>query len=157
MKTTCNLFISVLFSLAILGCDSEEVGNKNYKIEVSDRSTLTRSDGGEVIEKIKSLDFEMDFYPIVITFRVVDSSINHRLQKWLVFGSLNTLLNMPGNSETNFANLEEIQIWNTTNMVRYLTNIQTPIQISMYGLPNGVYTIRVIKDGKSYSKKFFKS
>ena len=72
-------------------------------------------------------------------------------------GSLNTLLNMPGNSETNFANLEEIQIWNTTNMVRYLTNIQTPIQISMYGLPNGVYTIRVIKDGKSYSKKFFKS
>lgn len=77
MKTTCNLFISVLFSLAILGCDSE--GNKNYKIEVSDRSRLTRSDGGEVIEKIKSLDFEMDFYPIVITFRVVDSSINHRL------------------------------------------------------------------------------
>jgi len=72
MKTTCNLFISVLLSLAILGCDSEEVGNKNYKIEVSDRSRLTRSDGGEVIEKIKSLDFEMDFYPIVITFRVVD-------------------------------------------------------------------------------------
>jgi len=52
----------------------------------------------------------------------------------------------------------EIQIWNSisTQMVRSYTTDLATFQISLAGLPKGVYIVRVIKDGKTTSKKIVK-
>lgn len=52
----------------------------------------------------------------------------------------------------------EIQIWNGigANMIsNYMTDLTT-FQIPLTGLPRGIYIVRVIKDGQTYSRKFMK-
>ena len=52
----------------------------------------------------------------------------------------------------------EIQLWNslsTTMAKSFKTDLST-YQFSLAGLPNGIYIVRIIIDGKTYSKKFVK-
>ena len=50
----------------------------------------------------------------------------------------------------------EIQIWNSTQRVKKLFSNDSTVQISMTGLPSGIYVVRVIRNNKSYSRKFVK-
>lgn len=50
----------------------------------------------------------------------------------------------------------EIQIWNSSELVRSYTTDQPSYQVSLAGLPAGVYVIRIVKDGRVYSRKFVK-
>lgn len=51
----------------------------------------------------------------------------------------------------------EIQIWNSSSKVRSYTTNLTEFQMSLSGLPDGIYIIRVIKNDKTYSRKFVKN
>lgn len=63
----------------------------------------------------------------------------------------------PNNGQSkNPSGVYEIQLWNslkTTMMRNYKTDLAT-FPISLAGLPKGIYLVRIIKDGKSYSRKF---
>ena len=52
----------------------------------------------------------------------------------------------------------EIQLWNGifSTMARSYKTDLTKYQMSLAGLPRGVYIVRVVLDGKTYSKKFVK-
>lgn len=50
----------------------------------------------------------------------------------------------------------DIQLWSSTNLVKSYRTDLSKSQISLSGLPKGIYIIRVIKDGKTYSQKFAK-
>jgi len=50
----------------------------------------------------------------------------------------------------------EIQIWSPFKMVKRLSTSEMRSQISMSGLPSGIYVVRIIKEGKTFSRKFTK-
>ena len=52
----------------------------------------------------------------------------------------------------------EIELWNglTTTKVRSYRTDLAKYEMSLAGLPSGIYIVRVIIDGKTYSKKFVK-
>lgn len=52
----------------------------------------------------------------------------------------------------------DVELWNglTTTKVRSYRTDLTKYQMSLAGLPRGVYIVRVVLDGKTYSKKFVK-
>lgn len=70
--------------------------------------------------------------------------------------SLANSLSEKSSPQSKTSNTYEIQIWNSANMVKRFTTDLNTFQISLAGLPSGIYYIRVIKDGKSYSRKFIK-
>ena len=52
----------------------------------------------------------------------------------------------------------EIQLWNGiySTMARSYRTDLTKYQMSLAGLPKGIYIVRVVIDGKTYSRKFVK-
>ena len=52
----------------------------------------------------------------------------------------------------------EIELWNglTSTKARSYNTDFTKYQMSLTGLPSGIYIVKVIIDGKTYSKKFVK-
>lgn len=50
----------------------------------------------------------------------------------------------------------EIELWNMGSMLKRFTTNQPVYQISVSELPAGIYFMRVIKDGKTYTKKLIK-
>lgn len=50
----------------------------------------------------------------------------------------------------------EIQLWSSSAMLRRYTTDQPGYQMSVSGLPAGIYFVRVIKDGQTYTKKLIK-
>ena len=52
----------------------------------------------------------------------------------------------------------DVELWNglTTTKVRSYRTDLTKYQMSLAGLPRGIYIVRVVIDGKTYSKKFVK-
>ena len=61
-------------------------------------------------------------------------------------------------SKSSLSGTYEIQIWNSisTQMIRnYKTELST-FQVSLAGLQKGIYIVRVIKDGQTFSKKIVK-
>ncbi|MEA4916750.1 T9SS type A sorting domain-containing protein [Proteiniphilum sp.] len=50
----------------------------------------------------------------------------------------------------------EIQLWSSASLLKTDKTDQPKYQISVSGLPAGIYFIRVIKDGKTYTKKLIK-
>lgn len=50
----------------------------------------------------------------------------------------------------------EIQLWSSSAMLRRYTTDQPIYQISLSGLPSGIYFVRVIKDGQTYTEKLMK-
>lgn len=50
-------------------------------------------------------------------------------------------------------NVYEIQLWNMTNLIRTFKSKESITRIQLNGLPNGIYFIHVIKDGKIYKQK----
>lgn len=47
-----------------------------------------------------------------------------------------------------------IQLWNESHLVKTVKTKSTECQLSVSGMKNGVYVVRVLYKGKSYSKKF---
>ena len=64
----------------------------------------------------------------------------------------------PSSESSSIAGKYEIQIWNSisTQMIRSYRTDLTTFQVSLAGLQKGIYIIRVIKDGKTTSKKIAK-
>ena len=54
-------------------------------------------------------------------------------------------------------NVYEIQLWNGVTMLKSFKTNQVTFQISLSGLPIGLYFVRVIKDGQMYSEKIIKN
>ena len=50
----------------------------------------------------------------------------------------------------------EIQLWSSSAMLRRYTTDQPVYQISVSGLPAGIYFVRIIKDGQTVTKKLIK-
>lgn len=50
----------------------------------------------------------------------------------------------------------DIQIWNSMSMVKSQRTDLSKYQLSLVGLPSGIYVVRIIMDGKTYSRKFVK-
>ena len=50
----------------------------------------------------------------------------------------------------------EIQIWSGMRMLRSFRTNEPTFQISMAGLPAGLYFVRVVKDGQTYTQKLIK-
>lgn len=62
------------------------------------------------------------------------------------------------NSQSKLIDSYIIELWNGLNSIKvdsYRTDL-IKYQISLVGMPSGIYIVRIIKDGKSYSKKFTK-
>ena len=61
-------------------------------------------------------------------------------------------------SQSTSKGIYEIQLWNGiySTMTRSYKTDLTKYQMSLAGLPRGVYIVRVVLDGKTYSKKFVK-
>ena len=51
----------------------------------------------------------------------------------------------------------EIQLWNGLTMLRSFKTNQLTFQIPIAGLPTGLYFVRVIKDGQTYTEKLIKN
>ena len=51
----------------------------------------------------------------------------------------------------------EIQLWNGLTMLRSFKTNQPTFQIPIAGLPAGLYFVRVIKDGQTYTEKLIKN
>ena len=51
----------------------------------------------------------------------------------------------------------EIQLWNGLTMLRSFKTNQPTFQIPIAGLPTGLYFVRVIKDGQTYTAKLIKN
>ena len=60
------------------------------------------------------------------------------------------------NSANSLTELYEIQVWGGRSMVKNRKANSTKSQISLTGMSEGVYFVRIVKDGKTYSKKFVK-
>ena len=54
-------------------------------------------------------------------------------------------------------NTYEIQLWNGLAMLRSFQTNQPTFQIPIAGLPAGLYFVRVIKDGQTYTEKLIKN
>ena len=54
-------------------------------------------------------------------------------------------------------NTYEIQLWNGLTMLRSFKTNQQTFQIPIAGLPTGLYFVRVIKDGQTYTEKLIKN
>ena len=54
-------------------------------------------------------------------------------------------------------NTYEIQLWNGLTMLKSFKTNQPTFQISTAGLPTGLYFVRVIKDGQTYTEKLIKN
>ena len=54
-------------------------------------------------------------------------------------------------------NTYEIQLWNGLTMLRSFKTNQPTFQIPIAGLPAGLYFVRVIKDGQTYTEKLIKN
>jgi hypothetical protein len=50
----------------------------------------------------------------------------------------------------------EIQLWSSSAMLRRFMTDQPVYHIPVSGLPAGIYFVRVIKDGETYTKKLIK-
>ena len=50
----------------------------------------------------------------------------------------------------------EIQLWNSTSILKRYTCSDTSFQISIAGMPSGIYVVKVIRNGQTYSHKFVK-
>lgn len=62
-----------------------------------------------------------------------------------------------GNSQSKILSSSyDIQIWNSMSMVKSQRTDLSKYQISLAGLPSGIYIVRIIMDGKTYSRKFVK-
>ena len=62
-----------------------------------------------------------------------------------------------GNSQSRvLSSSYDIQIWNSMSMVRSQRTDLSKYQFSIAGLPSGIYIVRIIMDGKTYSRKFVK-
>lgn len=57
----------------------------------------------------------------------------------------------------NNSRIYEIQLWSGTSLLRTYKTDQTMYQFSVSDLPKGVYFVRVIKDGKTYTQKLIKN
>ena len=51
----------------------------------------------------------------------------------------------------------EIQLWNGLTMLKSFKTNQLTFQIPIVGLPTGLYFVRVIKDGQTYTEKLIKN
>ena len=51
----------------------------------------------------------------------------------------------------------EIQLWSGLTMLKSFKTNQPTFQISIAGLPAGLYFMRVIKDGQTYTEKLIKN
>ena len=51
----------------------------------------------------------------------------------------------------------EIQLWDSASMLRSYKTHETSFQIPLTGLPKGIYFVRVIKDGETYTQKLIKN
>ncbi|WP_158602666.1 T9SS type A sorting domain-containing protein [Proteiniphilum sp. X52] len=61
------------------------------------------------------------------------------------------------NSATLLSAPYEIQLWNAASLLRTYKTDQSAYQISVSDLPKGMYFVRVIKDGKTQTKKLLKN
>ncbi|PDP70511.1 hypothetical protein CLI85_09190 [Tannerella forsythia] len=52
--------------------------------------------------------------------------------------------------------LYEIQLWSGMTMLRSFRTTEPTFQIPMAGLPEGLYFVRVVKDGQTYTQKLIK-
>lgn len=50
----------------------------------------------------------------------------------------------------------EVQLWSTSQLLRTYRTSDEKFQLSVNGLPAGIYFVRVIKDGKAYTEKLIK-
>lgn len=50
-----------------------------------------------------------------------------------------------------------VQLWDGSHMVKSIKTDQSECQMSLSGMHNGVYFVRVLKDGKCYAEKFVKN
>ena len=55
------------------------------------------------------------------------------------------------------SSVTEIQLWSATSLIRTYKTDQSTYQISVSDLAAGMYFVRVIKDGKIYTKKLIKN
>ena len=51
----------------------------------------------------------------------------------------------------------EIQLWSATGLIKTYKTEQKTYQIPVSDLPKGIYFVRVIKDGKTYTQKLLKN
>ena len=57
----------------------------------------------------------------------------------------------------NNSGISEIQLWNAAALLRTYHTDQNTYQFSVSDLPKGIYFVRVIKDGKTYTQKLIKN
>ncbi|WP_262509333.1 T9SS type A sorting domain-containing protein [Tannerella forsythia] len=50
----------------------------------------------------------------------------------------------------------DIELWNTNQRISSFRTNEPTFQISMAGLPAGLYFVRVVKDGQTYTQKLIK-
>ena len=62
-----------------------------------------------------------------------------------------------GVSEDSPFAIAEIQLWSSTSLLRTYKTDQEIFQLSVSDLPKGIYFVRVIKDGKTYTEKLIKN
>lgn len=60
-------------------------------------------------------------------------------------------------NKTNSSNISDIQIWSALTMIKSYKTDQLTYQFSVSDLPKGMYFVRIIKDGKSYTQKLIKN
>ncbi|MEA4919013.1 T9SS type A sorting domain-containing protein [Proteiniphilum sp.] len=64
---------------------------------------------------------------------------------------------VPQNMTTaQISGMHEIQLWSSASLLRTYKTDQQKYQVPVSGLPAGIYFIRVIKDGKTYTRKLIK-
>ena len=60
-------------------------------------------------------------------------------------------------NNTSSSDITEIQLWSATSLIRTYKTDQETYQFSVSDLPKGIYFVRVIKDGKTYTEKLIRN
>ena len=103
-------------------------------------------------QEVEMVDFSM------LSFLLVYDAASETLTLTLIEPDSQNAQGAEASSQSITRGTYEIQLWNGifSTMARSYKTDLTKYQMSLAGLPRGVYIVRVVLDGKTYSKKFVK-
>lgn len=105
------------------------------------------------------LEQEVEFVDIsMLNFMLDYDASSETLTLTLIEPDSQNFQGIEASSQSTSRGTYEIQLWNgiySTMTRSYITDL-TKYQMSLAGLPSGIYIVRVIIDGKTYSRKFLK-
>lgn len=124
--------------------------NKDYHITLTVTNSCGSTESNYFVATGENEPFSIYPNPAsdMVTVQLPDEPLKSAMSlNWETEG----VINKPANS-----GVYEIQLWSASSMVRRFTTDQPMYQISVSGLPAGIYFVRVIKDGETHTKKLIK-